>query len=238
MASSISDKLSRKGDAAATCTRRFAPEFRRSSHGTAVAVAACSSVCIGGSHPCVINTLVILGCATFVLALSTIPAEAQRRHRGGGGGVTVIRHSPLLWGGGFHGGFYRPVLLRLRPVVPVSISGVRISAGHLSRRWRRRAAAAGDAARRVGLRRRLRGGSRRRLRRRVPAAAARARSSRNRHLSSEPSHAATEHLLQPGIDAHDPSHARTVAAGRHRRAAAGAARDACVSGNARTAGVR
>ena len=51
--------------------------------------------------------LVILGCATLVLALSTIPAEAQRRHRGGvGSRVTVIRHSPLLWGGGF--GFYRP----------------------------------------------------------------------------------------------------------------------------------
>lgn len=50
--------------------------------------------------------LVILGCATFVVALSTVPAEAQRRHRGGGRHVTVIRHSPLLWGGGFHGGFH------------------------------------------------------------------------------------------------------------------------------------
>jgi hypothetical protein len=42
----------------------------------------------------------------MVLALSIIPAEAQRRHRSGH--ITVIRHSPLLWGGGFHGGFYRP----------------------------------------------------------------------------------------------------------------------------------
>ena len=41
-----------------------------------------------------------------MLALSTIPAEAQRHHRGGH--VTVIRHSPLFWGGGFHGGFYHP----------------------------------------------------------------------------------------------------------------------------------
>ena len=48
---------------------------------------------------------VALGCATFVLALSIIPAEAQRRHRGGGH-ITVIRHSPLLWGGGFFTGFH------------------------------------------------------------------------------------------------------------------------------------
>ena len=54
------------------------------------------------------KSLVILGCAAFALALSTVPAEAQRRHRGGGR-VTVIRHSPLLWGGGFHTGFYRPL---------------------------------------------------------------------------------------------------------------------------------
>ena len=55
---------------------------------------------------------VILGCAILVLALSAFPAEAQRgRHGGGGGGggrVTVIRHSPLLWGGGFYGGVYNP----------------------------------------------------------------------------------------------------------------------------------
>lgn len=50
--------------------------------------------------------LVILGGAAFVLALSTIPAEAQRRHRRGVGHVTVIRHSPLLWGGGFYSGFH------------------------------------------------------------------------------------------------------------------------------------
>ncbi|MEO5739081.1 MAG: PEGA domain-containing protein [Vicinamibacterales bacterium] len=50
--------------------------------------------------------LAILGCATVMLALATVPAEAQRRHRGGH--VTVIRHSPLLWGGGFGGGFYNP----------------------------------------------------------------------------------------------------------------------------------
>lgn len=54
------------------------------------------------------KTLIMLGCAAFALALSVAPAEAQRRHRHGGGRVTVIRHSPLLWGGGFHTGFYRP----------------------------------------------------------------------------------------------------------------------------------
>jgi hypothetical protein len=41
-----------------------------------------------------------------MLALTTIPAEAQRRHRGGH--VTVVRHSPLLWGAGFGGGYYYP----------------------------------------------------------------------------------------------------------------------------------
>lgn len=44
-----------------------------------------------------------------MLALSTKPAEAQRHHRGGH--VTVIRHSPLLWGGGFYNGFYNPYFL-------------------------------------------------------------------------------------------------------------------------------
>ena len=52
------------------------------------------------------KSVLILGCATLMLALSTIPAEAQRRHRGGH--ITVIRHSPLFWGGGFHSGFYHP----------------------------------------------------------------------------------------------------------------------------------
>jgi PEGA domain len=55
------------------------------------------------------KNLIIFACAAFVLALSIIPAEAQRGRRGGGGGrVTVIRHSPLLWGGGFYPAFYRP----------------------------------------------------------------------------------------------------------------------------------
>jgi hypothetical protein len=53
--------------------------------------------------------LITLGCATFVFALSTIPAQAQRRHHGGGGHVTVIQRSPLLWGGGF--GYYNPYYL-------------------------------------------------------------------------------------------------------------------------------
>ena len=50
--------------------------------------------------------VVFLGCAAFVLALSSIPAEAQRHHHGGGRHVTVIRHSPLLWGSGFVTGFH------------------------------------------------------------------------------------------------------------------------------------
>jgi hypothetical protein len=56
------------------------------------------------------KNLIMIGCATLVLALSTVPAEAQRGRRGGGGGgrVTVIRHSPLLWGGGFYPAYYRP----------------------------------------------------------------------------------------------------------------------------------
>lgn len=59
------------------------------------------------------KSLVIAGCATLVLALSTIAAEAQHhgRGRGGGGHVTVIRHSPLLWGGGLYSGFYNPYYL-------------------------------------------------------------------------------------------------------------------------------
>jgi hypothetical protein len=54
--------------------------------------------------------LINLGCATLLLALSTIPADAQTRHRDGSR-VTVIRHSPLLWGGGFYSGFYHPYYL-------------------------------------------------------------------------------------------------------------------------------
>ena len=50
-------------------------------------------------------------CAALLLAFSTIPAQAQRHHHGGGGHVTVIGHSPLLWGGGFYGGFYNPYYL-------------------------------------------------------------------------------------------------------------------------------
>ena len=180
------------------------------------------------------KSLVILGCAAFVLALSIVPAEAQRRHRGGR--VTVIRHSPLLWGGGFHTGFYRPYYFGFGQWYPYPSPVFGYPPGILSRRWRGLAAPAGDAARRGGVRRRLRRGRGRRLRWRVPAAAARARSARDRDLSSEPPHAAAEHLLQPRIDPHDPPHARSAAAGRHRGTATGAARDACVSWNAGTTG--
>jgi PEGA domain-containing protein len=50
-------------------------------------------------------------CAALLVALSTIPAEAQRHYHGGGGHVAVIAHSPLLWGGGFYSGFYSPYYL-------------------------------------------------------------------------------------------------------------------------------
>ena len=51
--------------------------------------------------------LIAIACAALVLALSTVNAEAQRGRRGAGR-VTVIRHSPLLWGGGFYPAYYRP----------------------------------------------------------------------------------------------------------------------------------
>lgn len=62
-----------------------------------------------------VKSFITIGCAALMLAASTVPAEAQPRHRGGGGGgrVTVIRHSPLLWGGGFYGGYYRPYYMGL-----------------------------------------------------------------------------------------------------------------------------
>jgi hypothetical protein len=50
-------------------------------------------------------------CAALLVAPSTIPAEAQHHHYGGFSHVTVIAHSPLLWGGGFYGGFYHPYYL-------------------------------------------------------------------------------------------------------------------------------
>ncbi len=50
--------------------------------------------------------VVVLGCVTFMIVLATAPIEAQRHHHGGH--VTVVSHSPLLWGGGFAGGFYYP----------------------------------------------------------------------------------------------------------------------------------
>lgn len=48
-----------------------------------------------------------LACAALVLALLTVPAQAQR-HPHGRGHVSVISHSPLLRGGGFYSGFYPP----------------------------------------------------------------------------------------------------------------------------------
>jgi hypothetical protein len=60
--------------------------------------------------------LVILGCATLMLALTIVPAEAQRRHRRGH--ITVVRHSPLFWGGGFHSGFYHPYYFGMRQWYP------------------------------------------------------------------------------------------------------------------------
>lgn len=54
-----------------------------------------------------VKSFITVVCAATMLAASTITAEAQRHYHGSGGGqVTVIRHSPLLWGWGFYGGFY------------------------------------------------------------------------------------------------------------------------------------
>lgn len=45
----------------------------------------------------------------MMFALSTIPVQAQRHHYGGGH-ITVVRHSPLLWGGGFGQWYPYPVV--------------------------------------------------------------------------------------------------------------------------------
>jgi hypothetical protein len=58
------------------------------------------------------RALFLVACATVIAAISTEPAYAQRHHRGGRHHATIIRHSPLLWGGGFYGaGFYHPYYL-------------------------------------------------------------------------------------------------------------------------------
>lgn len=54
--------------------------------------------------------LVLAGFAVALIACASLPAQAQRRHHGRGH-VTVIRHSPLLWGGGYYGGFLHPYYL-------------------------------------------------------------------------------------------------------------------------------
>lgn len=48
--------------------------------------------------------LVLVTIAIGLIACSGTSAEAQRRHHGRGH-VSVIRHSPLLWGGGYFTGF-------------------------------------------------------------------------------------------------------------------------------------
>ena len=68
--------------------------------------------------------VIIAGCAVLIAALSAIPVQAQRPHRGHGGGrVTVIRHSPLLWGGGFYRGFYHPYHLGFGQWYPYPVFG-------------------------------------------------------------------------------------------------------------------
>ncbi len=61
--------------------------------------------------------LIALGFAALMLALSRASAEAQPHH-GAGGYVSVIPHSPLLWGAGFHGGFYHPYYPGFGPWYP------------------------------------------------------------------------------------------------------------------------
>jgi hypothetical protein len=118
-ASSFPDRLSRKGDAAAmspaisTCILPRHWWYARCCGGMQRLFRGLPSV----RH----RNLVILGCATVFLALSTFPAEAQRYHRGGR--VTVIRHSPLLWGGGFYGGFHHPYYMGFGPWYPYPYPG-------------------------------------------------------------------------------------------------------------------
>ncbi len=58
------------------------------------------------------KTLLMVVCATVISVFATVPAGAQRHHGGGRHHVTAVRHSPLLWGGGFSGGgFYHPYYL-------------------------------------------------------------------------------------------------------------------------------
>jgi hypothetical protein len=107
MASSISDKLSRKDDARAMW-RSFYTDFRTP---VVVRPLLCGRTASANGGSIVRRThLIFLGCAAVALAFTTAPAQAQHRHGGGGHGghVTVIQHSPLLWGGGFYGGFYSP----------------------------------------------------------------------------------------------------------------------------------
>ena len=128
-----------------------------------------------------------LSCAALIIGLSTIPAEAQPHH--GGGHVTVIQHSPLLWGGGFYGfygGFY-PYYLGFGQSYPYPYAyppGVYPNDPAVSVRLQvtpREASvfvdgyAAGIVDDYDGVFQRLQ---------------ARARAARNRHLSSRPSHAA------------------------------------------------
>ena len=69
------------------------------------------------------KSLVIFAGATMMVALSAIPAQAQR-HRRGGGQITVIRHSPLLWGGGFYSGFDNPYYFGFGQWYPYPVFGL------------------------------------------------------------------------------------------------------------------
>jgi hypothetical protein len=60
---------------------------------------------------------ILVGGVIALIALASVPTEAQRRHHGRGH-VTVIRHSPLLWGGGYFSGFYHPYYAGFGPWYP------------------------------------------------------------------------------------------------------------------------
>ena len=93
------------------------------------------------------HIFVMFGCATLMLALSTVPAEAQRRHRGGR--VTVIRSLAAVLGRRVRAASTILTIWAFGQWYPYPYPVFGLSARHLySRRWRCRAAAAGDAARR------------------------------------------------------------------------------------------
>jgi hypothetical protein len=73
----------------------------------------------------------VVACAAVILALSPVSANAQRHHRGGSHHVAVVRHSPLLWGGVYGGGFYHPYYLGFAQWYPYPYPVFGFPGGHI-----------------------------------------------------------------------------------------------------------